>query len=142
MRAWLAAGAAALLLAGCERDDGEVRARAAAERVRQTLTDDSERALGQRVPREQVRAAQQALSVLHEYDGDIDGTLDPVTVNAIQAFQRRAGLEPDGLLHPDTQRRLQVAAAEALAMTAPTASDRAGTPGTHAGGVSRSTPPM
>lgn len=136
MRAWLAAGAAAVLLAGCGRDDVEARARAAAERVRQTLTDDSERALGQRVPPEQVRAAQQALSVLHEYYGDIDGTLDPVTVNAIQAFQRRAGLEPDGLLTPDTQRRLQLAA------TAPTVPDGRGTPETHAGGVSRSTPPM
>ena len=78
MRAWLAAGAAAMLLAGCGRDAAEARARAAAERVRQTLTDDSERALGQRVPLEQVRAAQQALSVLHEYYGDIDGRLDTV----------------------------------------------------------------
>ncbi len=142
MRAWLAAGAVALLLAGCRHDEAQSRARAAAERVRHGLTDDGERALAQRVPAQQVRAAQQALSVLSEYYGEIDGVLDPVTVNAVQAFQRRAGLEPDGLLTAETQRRLQATAAQAVIADEPTAHGGAGTPAAHAGGVNRSTPPM
>jgi peptidoglycan hydrolase-like protein with peptidoglycan-binding domain len=44
---------------------------------------------------------------VHEYLGEVNGKLDSVTVNAIQAFQRSRGLRDDGLLDERTKRELR-----------------------------------
>ena len=55
---------------------------------------------------------QKNLTVINEYQGEIDGKLDSVTVNAIQAFQRTAGLKDDGLITAATRQKLAAAAAQ------------------------------
>lgn len=68
-------------------------------------------ALAQRVDEDVVQHVQSELRVLQEYLDEPSGTLDAVTVNAIEAFQRRTGLRDDGLLDPRTLDRLAAAAA-------------------------------
>jgi len=101
------------LLAACSGEDTEARARKAEQKIRESIPDVVGRALEQKVTPDQVKRAQQALTVVHEYMGEVNGVLDPVTVNAIQAFQRAQGLEADGILNPRTERRLQEVAAQA-----------------------------
>jgi peptidoglycan hydrolase-like protein with peptidoglycan-binding domain len=106
-----------LLVAACTGQDGELRAREAEQKIRESIPDVVGRALDQKVTPEQVKGAQQALTVVHEYMGEVNGVLDAVTVNAIQAFQRAQGLQADGLLTARTERRLQEAAAQASTPT-------------------------
>ena len=47
------------------------------------------------------------------------GKIDMVTVNAIEAFQHRAGLKEDGLLNEETLRKLEEAAKNAPPPGAP-----------------------
>jgi len=101
------------LLVACTQEDSESRARKAEQKIRESIPDVVGRALEQKVTPEQVKRAQQALTVVHEYMGEVNGVLDPVTVNAIQAFQRAQGLEADGILTARTERRLQEVAAQA-----------------------------
>jgi peptidoglycan hydrolase-like protein with peptidoglycan-binding domain len=56
---------------------------------------------------------QENLTAIHEYQGEISGKFDSVTVNAIQAFQRASGLEDNGIVDARTRERLQAAAAQA-----------------------------
>jgi peptidoglycan hydrolase-like protein with peptidoglycan-binding domain len=56
---------------------------------------------------------QQNLTTINEYKGEVNGKLDSVTVNAIQAFQRDAGLIDDGIIDQRTRSKLQAAAATA-----------------------------
>jgi len=84
------AGALALVVAAvtCGGPSAEERARAAAEEIQKGVVDPGAAALDQKLDRDAVRQVQQALTDRHEYMGEIDGKLDAVTVNAIQAFQR------------------------------------------------------
>ncbi|MGI6648606.1 MAG: L,D-transpeptidase family protein [Bacillota bacterium] len=54
-----------------------------------------------------VREVQQRLKILGYYQGDIDGVFGPITEQAVRAFQRDQGLEPDGVVGPDTYNALQ-----------------------------------
>ena len=53
-----------------------------------------------------VKRLQYALYELKYYDGDITGTYDTATENAVMAFQDVNGLYIDGIAGQDTQRRL------------------------------------
>ena len=97
-------------LLGCSDEAAERRARAAAEKVKESMPDVHAVALAQPVSAEDVRAAQAALAQLREYQGEVNGKLDTVTINAVQAFQRSQGLDDDGILDEDTRLRLQAAA--------------------------------
>jgi hypothetical protein len=62
-------------------------------------------------PSSSVRAAQQRLAELgFLLPKDVDGQLGPTTQGAVLAFQKWAGLGRDGVLGPQTTRRLQAAA--------------------------------
>src|SRR5579859_5354478 len=50
----------------------------------------------------QIAAVQVALRARHLYMGTVDGELGPATSSAVAAFQRQAGLAPDGALGPQT----------------------------------------
>lgn len=111
----------ALLLAclpACQGETAAERARRAAETMRDSIPDVDARALAQEVDPSTVREVQQHLQVLNEYQGEASGDLDAVTVNAVQAFQRAAGLRDDGLLDGRTLQRLRSAANAALAGSA------------------------
>lgn len=110
----------ALCGAACGKQDVEARARDAAEKIKASIPDVEARALAQHANQSDVLAAQTQLTKLNEYQGEIDGTLDAVTVNAIEAFQRTQGIEADGLLTDKVKRLLREAAAKVPA----TASER------------------
>ena len=103
--------AGALLLTACSRQSLEDRAREQAEKILESMGDAESRALSQKVTPEQVTQAQEALTRVHEYMGEVNGKLDAVTVNAVEAFQRAHGLKDDGILNQKTQRLLQEALA-------------------------------
>ena len=100
------------LCAACKSSDFEARARAIAEKMKQSIPDVQGKALEQKVTPEQVQRAQAALLKVHEYLGEPTGKLDEVTVNAIEAFQRAHDLDPNGILDEKTERLLQQAAAK------------------------------
>jgi len=50
----------------------------------------------------EVAAVQVALRAHHLYSGTVDGELGPATSGAVAAFQRQAGLVPDGAVGPQT----------------------------------------
>jgi len=58
---------------------------------------------------EDVRQIQQRLQALGYYRGDIDGVYGPITQQAVRAFQKDQGLEPDGVVGPMTYDSLQKA---------------------------------
>jgi murein L,D-transpeptidase YcbB/YkuD len=118
MRLRDAAFRAVLLLAlvacaACRGKSIEEREREAAEEIERSMVDVEAAALAQDVDTETVKEAQKYLTALHEYQGKIDGKLDSVTVNAIQAFQRAQGMDDDGILDARTRRRLAEAASHA-----------------------------
>lgn len=98
---------AAAVVPACDEASVERRARDAAERIQGSIRNPSALALRQEVTREEVREAQAALTMAKEYMGEINGELDSVTVNAIQAFQRSHGIADDGILNEETKRRLR-----------------------------------
>lgn len=104
MALWVCGLAGAFL--ACTQEHREERARAAAAKMKASLPDIDGAAQAQHASPEAVRAAQQALTALHEYQGAITGQLDQVTINAIQAFQRAQGLRDDGVLDSRTLDRL------------------------------------
>lgn len=95
-----------LVQAGCSRDS-EARARHAAEKIKESIPDVEARALAQSVTEEDVTEAQKALQAASEYLGEINGKLDSVTINALQAFQRSRGIKDDGILNDRTKRELR-----------------------------------
>lgn len=95
----------ASLWSGCS--DTEARARQAAEKMKQSMPDVEARALAQPLSEAEVKEAQEGLRAASEYLGEIDGKLDSVTVNAIQAFQRSRGVKDDGILNDRTKRELR-----------------------------------
>jgi murein L,D-transpeptidase YcbB/YkuD len=101
----------AMAFPGCGGPSAEERAREAAEKMRDSLGPDVEglavaQSLGPAVAKE----VQENLAAIHEYQGEISGKLDSVTVNAIQAFQRSVGLEDHGIVDARTRERLRAAA--------------------------------
>lgn len=104
-RATLLVGA--LLLVSCSHKTLEERAREQAEKVIGSMGAAQNRALEQKVAPEDVTQAQQALTQVHEYMGEVNGKLDAVTVNAIESFQRTHGLKDDGILNDKTKRLLR-----------------------------------
>ena len=103
---------AALFFVSCNERSAEMRAREAAEKIKESIPDVEARALAQKTTPEQVKQTQEALQKVHEYLGEATGKLDAVTVNSIEAFQRARGLRADGILNERTQRALQEAAAK------------------------------
>jgi peptidoglycan hydrolase-like protein with peptidoglycan-binding domain len=99
------------LTLGCSEEGSERRARDAAEKIKEAIPNRMAVALSQKAEADDVRQAQEVLTRLKEYMGEVNGTLDAVTVNAIQAFQRAQGLDDDGILDDKTKRLLKEAAA-------------------------------
>jgi peptidoglycan hydrolase-like protein with peptidoglycan-binding domain len=97
---------ATLVLASCNTDTA-ARARQAAEKIKESIPDVEAKALAQKVSEDDVRQAQQALRAAKEYLGEVDGKLDSVTVNALEAFQRTHGLKDDGILNEATKKGLR-----------------------------------
>lgn len=88
---FVAVAATALLLAltaACSGPDAEERAREAAAAIEASIKDYDTAALNQKVDKKVVKEVQNQLTQLDEYMGEINGQIDPVLVNAIQAFQR------------------------------------------------------
>ena len=98
------------VLAGCSSEDAASRARDAAAKIQAQIVDPQATALAQTAPPDKVKQAQKELTVVREYLGDIDGKLDSVTVNAIEAFQTEHGLDSNGLLTDNTMDALRDAA--------------------------------
>jgi peptidoglycan hydrolase-like protein with peptidoglycan-binding domain len=96
----------ALVCAACSDADTERRGRETFEKVQESMPNRIAVALEQKVTPEEVAEAQKSLTAAKEYMGEINGKLDAVTVNAIQAFQRSRGLEDDGLLDDKTKELL------------------------------------
>jgi lytic murein transglycosylase len=64
------------------------------------------------LPTTEVEAAQQALTKLGLYQGNVDGRIGPATRDAVHAYQIKVGLKPaDSLLTPDLVQRLRSGAA-------------------------------
>ena len=110
--AWLrlALVALALLAAACSKQSVEDRAREQAEKIAKGMVDVEGVALEQKAPADVVSEVQRNLTAINEYQGEINGTIDSVTVNAIQAFQRTAGLKDDGIITAKTREKLAAAA--------------------------------
>ncbi|MGD9765564.1 MAG: peptidoglycan-binding domain-containing protein [Candidatus Binatia bacterium] len=102
---------APLFVSACPAADDAERQRASATAIAASLVDVDATALAQPADPDTIAEVQRQLAALGEYQGDINGRLDAVLVNAIQAFQRGAGLADDGLLTAETRRRLGEAAA-------------------------------
>jgi peptidoglycan hydrolase-like protein with peptidoglycan-binding domain len=116
-------------IVGCESPDPdsgttskamEQRMREIEKRMKDSMPKTQQIALAQKPDPEVVRKVQDQLKALNEYlEPAPSGKIDMVTVNAIEAFQRRAGLKEDGLLDEETLKKLDEAAKAAQA--APTA---------------------
>ncbi|MGH7806311.1 MAG: peptidoglycan-binding domain-containing protein, partial [Candidatus Binatia bacterium] len=98
MRTTPLVAALALALAACSSGGDETKTSEAMEermreiekRIKESMPKVQEEALGQKVAPEIVKTAQENLKKLNEYQDEPSGKIDEVTVNAIQAFQRRA----------------------------------------------------
>jgi peptidoglycan hydrolase-like protein with peptidoglycan-binding domain len=99
-------------LTACSEERAVRRAREAAEEIQKSIPDVDAVALSQQVDPTLVKEVQTHLTALKEYQGEISGKLDSVTINAIQAFQRSEGLRDDGLLDEKTLERLRTSAAK------------------------------
>jgi len=108
----LTAALSLALLTGCSKQSVEERAREQAEKIQKEMGDPDADALAQPADPSVISDAQRQLTVINEYQGEIDGKLDSVTVNAIQSFQRTAGLKDNGMLTADTRTKLAAAAAQ------------------------------
>jgi murein L,D-transpeptidase YcbB/YkuD len=99
---------------GCKGRSIEERAREAEKKMKDSLGPDLEAvAIAQPLDPAVTKEVQENLTAINEYQGELNGKLDSVTVNAIQAFQRTAGLKDDGIVDEQTRTKLQTAGAEA-----------------------------
>ena len=107
--------AAVLMLAGvlaaCTQQTDEERGREAMKEMQKSTVDVEAIALAQPASPELVSEVQRHLTAIHEYQGEINGKIDSVTVNAIQSFQRTASLPDDGIINEATRKKLAAAAA-------------------------------
>ncbi len=106
---------AAAMIAGCASKDPDAALKAAAERAKAAIKSIDHAAFQQKVEPAEVKQVQQQLTAIQEYMGPIDGQLNAVTLNAVEAFQRSEELSPDGMLTQETLSRLSEAAAAATA---------------------------
>ncbi len=106
-------------VAACDRGSIEERARETAEKIQRSMVDVEAVALEQSASPELISEVQRHLTAINEYQGEVNGQLDSVTVNAIQAFQRTAGLEDDGIITEETRTALAEAARRADPAPAP-----------------------
>ena len=89
----------------------EQRMREIEKKMKDSMPKTQQIALAQKPDAEIVKKAQADLKALSEYLEDPpSGKIDMVTVNAIEAFQRRVGMKEDGLLTEETQKKLDEAA--------------------------------
>jgi peptidoglycan hydrolase-like protein with peptidoglycan-binding domain len=102
----------AALVAACSGQTDEERGRDILEKMQKSMVDVEAIAIDQKVDQAVVSEVQRNLTTINEYQGEIDGKLDAVTVNAIQAFQRTAGLKDDGIITDATRQKLAAAAAQ------------------------------
>jgi peptidoglycan hydrolase-like protein with peptidoglycan-binding domain len=96
-------------LGACSESGREARERQARDEILGSIKDVDAIALEQKVDAGVVKEVQQQLTGIKEYQGEVNGKLDSVTINAIQAFQRSVGLEDDGLLNDETRKKLSEA---------------------------------
>jgi peptidoglycan hydrolase-like protein with peptidoglycan-binding domain len=101
----------AIVTAGCSSGDPEAHAREALERMKASVVNVEQKAMEQKVDSAVVQKTQEQLTKLFEYMGPIDGQLDMVTVNAIEAFQRSHDMRANGLLTGETLQELDKATA-------------------------------
>jgi murein L,D-transpeptidase YcbB/YkuD len=100
-----------LAAGGCSKQTVEERARETAEKIQKSMVDVEGIALEQKIDPAIVTEVQKNLTTINEYQGEINGKLDSVTINAIQAFQRTAGVKDDGIITATTRQKLAAAAA-------------------------------
>ena len=100
------AAVALLALAACSSESQEELGRRAAEQAKASIQAIDAKAHEQKIAPEVVKRVQQELTTLKEYMGPIDGRLDPVTLNAFEAFQRSEGMPPDGMMTDQALSRL------------------------------------
>ena len=93
----------------------ETRMKEIEKRMKDSMPKTQELALQQKVSPEVLKKVQEELGTLKEYLDEPTGKMDFVTVNAIQAFQRRMGLLDDGQLNEKTLRFLEEEAKKAQA---------------------------
>lgn len=111
--ALLGLGAVGLLaVTACSSPDMEKLGREEAERAKASIQSVDAKAHDQKVDPDVVKRVQQELTTLKEYMGPVNGKLDPVTLNAFEAFQRSQGIRADGMFEPSTLQKLTAAAAQ------------------------------
>jgi peptidoglycan hydrolase-like protein with peptidoglycan-binding domain len=98
------------LLPACKTKTIEEREREAADLMNRSMKDLDAIALAQQVDPAVVTEVQEHLTKIHEYQGAVNGKLDPVTVNALQAFERSQDLKDDGIIDPKVRERLATVA--------------------------------
>src|SRR5262249_37697923 len=103
----------AVSLPGCDTRTTEDRGREALKKIQEAIPDVEAKALEQQVEPAVVQDVQRQLTAIKEYQGEVDGKLDSVTVNAIQAFQRSVGLHDTGIIDARTRDKLKAAADKA-----------------------------
>lgn len=103
----------ALAAAGCSKQTVEERARDTLEKIQKGMVDVEAIALEQKADPTVISEVQRNLTAINEYQGEINGKLDSVTVNAIQSFQRTAGLKDTGIITDATRQKLAAAVGQA-----------------------------
>ena len=109
-----------LVAVGCDAPDPdsgttskamEQRMREIEKKMKDSMPKTQQIALAQKPDAAIVKKTQADLKSVNEYLEDPpSGKIDMVTVNAIEAFQRRVGLKEDGLLTEETLKKLDEAA--------------------------------
>lgn len=101
-------------VAACGGRSVEDRAREAEQKMKDSMGPDIEAvAMAQPIEPAVAKEVQENLTAINEYQGEINGTFDNVTVNAVQAFQRSIGVEDNGIVDERTRSKLHAAAAQA-----------------------------
>jgi Putative peptidoglycan binding domain len=103
---------AAVALAACSSPSQEELGRRAVEEGKASSRALDAAAHEQKIDPETVKRVQQELTTLKEYMGPITGKLDPVTLNAFEAFQRSRGMDADGMMTDDALSQLTEAASK------------------------------
>jgi hypothetical protein len=98
-----------VFVVGCSHDSPTERAQKAVEEIRRSIPDPDATAMAQNADPKTVKEVQQRLRVLNEYMGEMNGELDGVTIHAIEAYQRSAGLPDTGILDAHTLKKLREA---------------------------------
>jgi hypothetical protein len=101
---------ALFVVIGCKGKTIEEREREAADLMTRSMKDVDGIALAQEVDAAVIKEVQEHLTTIHEYQGPINGKLDSVTINALQAFERSQDMKDDGLIDPKVRERLATVA--------------------------------